>query len=155
MSLRQKSQKTNIEIWCGSGQATLKYTTLTYYFDLKLLKKQPVQEGHSAPPMSHHPKKKEMKSSMWKMPSMDQEVKRHFYCQRQGTLGRRGCKNKPWLVSSLISTQSVLSVLNNFIVSLSKRYIKFALVTSWVPYLWDLHIQEIKFVFLLIFLVSI
>ena len=50
------------------------------YFELKLLKKQLVQKGHSDPPLSLL--KAGNKSPMRKVPSLYQEVERHPYHQR-------------------------------------------------------------------------
>ena len=79
------------EVRCwDSGQATQNMTQWqNNNFDLKLLKKRPMQEGHSEPPVSL---KKGNQYPMWKVPSLPLEVG-HPYHPETGNLGLRSlCK---------------------------------------------------------------
>lgn len=126
------------------------------YFELKWLKKQPVQQGHSDPPFCLTESRKQISHVKGTLPV--QEVERHSYHKREGIQGQEACKKQTWLVLHNLLTQAQVSVscqffTNSLFLCLRSRKLP-ALAVSWVPYPWDpcmYNLDLILFLLLLLF----
>ena len=99
------------------------------YFELKLLKKQPMQEGHSDAPLC--PPEVGNKSPLWKGPSLHLETEGHPYGQRRGIQAEKpivsltDCLNPKLCLDSSVTKRQcffVLLIPHQCMVPLCKKY---------------------------------
>ena len=113
----------------GSEYVTSKHAIWhSDYFELKVLEKQPVQEGHSDAPLSSWQQGINLPCERY--PLCTRKLEANLPPETENSGPRKLCKQTLSLlhhVTTFSPNLFVLSILHNFVVSLSKRYKSFLL----------------------------